>query len=152
VVACVTGHDRDMPVPAALKRLDDRVLGRHRNREVAVTETEHDEHDTQTRPSRPRDGLPTFLRIFYRVCRLVLLALAAVLVLAVVLILAPANDDNGIVSAVFDLAERVAGPFKDVFTVEDDDREKIVNYAVAAVVYLVAATVVSKLPTGRSTS
>ena len=62
--------------------------------------------------------------------RLVFLLLALVLALAVVLILAPANDDNVIVRNVFDLAETVAGPFKDVFTVDDDaEREKVVNYA-----------------------
>lgn len=116
-----------------------------------MTETEHDQHDQhdEDKPARPHDGLPTFLAIFYRVSRLVFLALAAVLVLAVILILAPANDDNSIVSAVFDIAEKVAGPFKDIFTLEDDEREKIVNYGVAAAVYFVLSSVITKLPTGK---
>jgi hypothetical protein len=137
-----------MRVPASLRRLDDRVLGRSRSQEAAVTERDHDEH-VEEKPSRPHDGLPTFLSIFYRVSRLVFLALATVLVLAVVLILAPANDDNSIVSAVFDIAEQVAGPFRDIFTLDDDEREKIVNYGVAAVVYFVLGSLVTKLPTGK---
>ena len=135
-----------MPLPAALQRLDDRFLGRGRRR--AETQGGEGEGTGDPTPARPHDGLPTFLAIVYRVSRLVFLLLALVVALAVVLILAPANDDNVIVRNVFDLAETVAGPFKDVFTVDDDaEREKVVNYALAAVVYLVAATLVRKLPT-----
>lgn len=108
----------------------------------------HDEHDTKT--ERPHDGLPTFLAIFYKVARLVFFALGLVLVLAIILILAPANEDNSIVSFIQDLAEQVAGPFKDVFTVEDDEREKIVNYGLAAAVYFLLGSLITKLPTGST--
>ncbi len=76
------------------------------------------------------------------------LLLAVVLVLAIVLIIAPANDQNSIVQNVFEIAEKVAGPFKDVFTVMDPDRMTITNYGVAAAVYFLAAVLVNKLPTG----
>lgn len=112
-------------------------------------QNEHDEHEGTTKTERPHDGLPTFLAIFYRVCRYVFLALALILVLAIVLILAPANEDNSIVSGIMDLGEQVAGPFKDIFTVDDAEREKIVNYGLAAVVYFVAASLITKLPTGK---
>jgi hypothetical protein len=134
-----------MPMPASLKRLDDRILGRNRHREVVVDE--HGEAVADAPPPRAHDGVPTFLSVVYRVSRLVFLALALIVALAVVLILAPANDDNVIVSTIFDWAEQVAGPFKDVFALDGAEREKVVNYALAAVVYLVAASLVTKLPT-----
>ena len=115
-----------------------------------MADTEHDEHDTDTKTERPHDGVPTFLAIFYKVARLVFLALALVLVLAIILILAPANEDNSIVSFIQDLAEQVAGPFKDVFTLDDDEREKIVNYGLAAAVYFLLGSLVTKLPTGST--
>jgi hypothetical protein len=136
-----------MPMPAAFKRLDDRVLGRRRQ-PVGPSDEHVDDHDDDAKPQRPHDGLTTFLAVFYRISRLVFLALALIVTLAIILILAPANDDNVIVRNVFDLAETVAGPFKDVFTVEDDaEREMVVNYVLAAVVYFVAASLVTKLPT-----
>jgi hypothetical protein len=94
------------------------------------------------------DGLQKVLATVWRISRLVLLALGLLLVLAIALTLLPANEDNTIVSNVLSWAESVAGPFKDVFTVDDPERMRIYNYALAAVVYFLLATVVSKLPTG----
>lgn len=85
-----------------------------------------------------------------RVSRLVLLLLAAVVALAVVFTLAPTNAENVLVRNVLDLAEQVAGPFRDVFTADDPDRELVLNYGLATLVYLVAATVVGRL--GRKSS
>ena len=135
-----------MQLPAFLRSLDDRLLGdRLRGRPANGSRTPD---DAGARPARKHDGLPTFLSVVYRISRLVFLLLALALVLAIVLILAPANDANTIVRNVFDLAEQVAGPFKDVFTVMDPDRMKVVNYGVAAVVYFLASVLVGKLPTG----
>jgi hypothetical protein len=147
-----------MPMPAFLRSLDDRVLGSKRRPADRGESRDHDDHDDagaregrsgSERPARKHDGLPTFLSTVYRISRLVFLLLALVLVLAVVLVLAPANDMNSIVSNVLSLAERVAGPFKDVFTVMDPDRMKVVNYGVAAGVYFLLSALVGKLPTGR---
>ena len=145
-----------MPMPAFLRSLDDRVLGSKRRRDRDEVDTGGGDDGTTsasgtattTRPTRKHDGLPTFLSVVYRISRLVLLLLALVLVLAVVLVLAPANDMNSIVKNVLSLAERVAGPFKDVFTVMDPDRMKVVNYGVAAGVYFLLSVLVGKLPTG----
>jgi hypothetical protein len=146
-----------MALPAFLRSLDDRMLGdRLRGRRGGADghhgDGEHAGDRTGTTSTgtttRKRDGLPTFLSVFYRVCRLVFLLLALVLVLAIVLILAPANDQNSIVQNVFELAEQVAGPFKDVFTVMDPERMKITNYGLAAAVYFLASVLVTKLPTG----
>ncbi len=141
-----------MALPAFLRNLDDRVLGdrlRGRRGGGGGGDGDHAGDGTGTStPTRKRDGLPTFLSVFYRVCRLVFLLLAVALVIAIVLILAPANDQNSIVRNVFEIAEQVAGPFKDVFTVMDPDRMKITNYGLAAAVYFLASVLVGKLPTG----
>ena len=143
-----------MALPAFLRNLDDRMLGDRLRGRRASADGDHDGDDGGARTTttgtatRRNDGLPTFLSIFYRVCRLVFLLLAVVLVIAIVLILAPANDQNSIVKNVFELAEKVAGPFKDVFTVMDPDRMKISNYGLAAAVYFLASVLVNKLPTG----
>ena len=94
------------------------------------------------------DGLQKVLATVWRVSRLVFLALGLLLVIAIALTLLPANEDNVIVSNVLSWAETVAGPFKDVFTVDDPERMRIYNYALAAAVYFLLATIVSKLPTG----
>ncbi len=153
-----------MALPAFLRNLDDRVLGDRLRGRRGGGDGDHgaDASSTGTTstgttstgttgtgtPTRKRDGLPTFLSVFYRVCQLVFLLLAVVLVLAIVLILAPANDQNSIVMNVSELAEQVAGPFKDVFTVMDPDRMKVTNYGVAAAVYLLVTVLVNRLPTG----
>ena len=140
-------------MPTALRSLDDRVLRSRRGSEPPAEDRSHDEGTTRVerRPARRPgngDGLPSFLAVLWRVCRLVLLALALLLVLAIAFILLPTNDDNVIVRNVLSFGEDVAGPFKDVFTSDDEDRRRISNYGLAAVVYLVLSTVVGKLPTG----
>ena len=128
----------------ALKSLDDRVLRRRR------TTTTEEEGSTRTVARTGNgDGLPSFLAVLWRISRLVLLALALLLLLAIAFILLPTNDDNVIVRNVLSLAENVAGPFKDVFTSKSEDRQRISNYGLAAVIYFVLSTIVGKLPTGR---
>lgn len=94
------------------------------------------------------DGLQNVLATVWRISRLIFLALGLLMVIAIALILLPANEDNVIVSNVLSWAETVAGPFKDVFTVDDPERMRIYNYGLAAAVYFLLATIVSKLPTG----
>jgi hypothetical protein len=95
------------------------------------------------------DGLKQFLTIFYRVAKAVFLLLSLVVILGIVFILAPTNDDNVIVQNVLDLADAVAGPFRDVFTADDAEREMVINYGLAAGVYFLAAMLVTKLPSGK---
>ena len=158
-----------MRMPTALRNLDDRVMGSRRGSHVHDEDT-HDTHDTHDRDHhdghhdgertvrterRPAartgngDGLASFLAVFWRISRLVLLVLGLVLVLAIAFMLLPANEDNVVVRNVLSLAETVAGPLKDVFTVDDPERQRIYNYGLAAVIYFVLASVVGKLPTGR---
>lgn len=169
-----------MRMPTALRDLDDRVLGRRRGghpddeqpdgrhpdgpgtadagarsdqRETRVVERPAREPRGSGGPDRPGtgDGLRKSLSVFYRVARLVFLVLAAVVALGVLFVLAPTNPDNSVVQLVTDVADAAAGPFRDVFTVADDaERELVVNYAFAAVVYLVAALLVRTLPGGKA--
>ena len=166
-----------MRMPTALRNLDDRVIGSRRGSHAHDEDT-HDSHDTrgrhdgnhdgdhddvypegdgervtrtERRPAEKRgngDGVSSVLAVIWRVSRLVLIALALVLVLAIAFMLLPANEDNVIVRNVLSLAETVAGPLKDVFTVDDPERQRIYNYALAAVIYFVLASIVAKLPTG----
>jgi hypothetical protein len=159
-----------MRMPQGLKKLDDRVLG---ERGASRRHDDHDDHDrqhtdhddvypdgdgertevrtvrTQERPHGGNgDGVQTFLSVLWRISRLVLLLLGLVVLAAAALVLLPANEDNVLVRNVLSLAETVAGPFRDVLTVDDPDRMRVYNYGLAAVVYLVLAAIVGKLPTG----
>jgi hypothetical protein len=145
-----------MRMPSGLRRLDDRVLGRNGKQAEGKepddpgtadragepgsgSSTQHVERTTTrtTSPPRSGDGASKALALVWRISRLVLLALGLVVLTAAALILLPSNEDNVIVRNVLSLAETVAGPFRDVFTVEDPDRMRVVNYGLAAVVYVV---------------
>jgi len=70
--------------------------------------------------------------------------------LGIVFTLTPTIGDNAIVRNVLDLADGAAGPSRDVLTVDDDaERELVVNYGFAAVVYFALSVVVGKLPGGK---
>ena len=158
-------------MPSGLRKLDDRVLGKggkagksHDDGEPAGDTRVADDADapagqrterverTTRKPSGPppssTDGLSAVLAVVWRISRLVFIALALVLVVAIAFILLPTNEDNVIVRNVLDLAETVAGPFKDVFNDDDPDRMRSYNYGLAAVVSFVLGSVVGKLPTG----
>jgi hypothetical protein len=159
-----------MQMPAALRSLDDRVLGpKGRRRGTARSEavepdaTQDAEADPRSgtgtgtgtyagraTPRRPRgEGLAAVLAVVWRICRLVLLVLGLLLVAAIASLVLPTNRHNGVVSDVLSWAQHVAGPLKDVFTDKDPDRAHIYNYGLAAVVYFVLSALVGKLPTGR---
>ena len=143
-----------MRLPTALRSLDDRVLRRRRSAsEDAGTERETRvvERPANGPPGSTGNGAREALSIVYAVSRAVLLLLVLAVVLGIVFILAPTNPDNGVVQLVTDVSDGAAGPFRDVFTVDDDaERELVVNYAFAAAVYVLAAFLVRKLPGGGS--
>ena len=91
----------------------------------------------------------TVLGVIYRISRLVLLALAVVVLLGIVFTKAPTNASNVIVRNVLDFAREAAGPFRDVFAPKRRQDALVVNYLLATGVYLVAAYLVGKLPTGK---
>ena len=91
------------------------------------------------------DGAREVLRIVLVVTRLVLLALAVVVVLAILCTALPTNSDNAIVSRVVSLSKRVAGPFQDVFTGGTKKRRLYYNNALAAAVYVGLALLVGRI-------
>jgi hypothetical protein len=165
-------------MPGGLKKLDDKVLGSrgkapakdgqargdgaHDDAPDGRPDGAHDDVYPEERTERTTrttdraeskgngDGVSSFLAVFWRIAKLVLFALGLVVLTAAALVLLPANDDNVIVRNVLSLAETVAGPFKDILTVDDPDRMRIYNYGIAATVYFVLGAVVGKLPTGSS--
>ena len=80
-----------------------------------------------------------------RVSAVVLAVLAAAIGLGVLFLLVPTNADNGLVSGTLELADQVAGPFRDVFTDDDAETEQVVNYAFAAGVHLAGAAVLKRV-------
>jgi len=70
---------------------------------------------------------------------------AGAIVLGIVLVLLEANRSNGLVELVLDVARFLAGPFKDMFDLDDRKVEVAVNWGIAAAVYLIVASVIAKL-------
>ena len=70
---------------------------------------------------------------------------AAVLVIAILLVVFEANRDNAIVEAVHDAGRFLAGPFKDMFSLDNRKTEFAVNYGIAAVVYLFVTGLIARL-------
>ena len=145
-----------MRLPPALRQLDDRLLGnRFRRRDPVGPDASSDRETVviersglRDRPTPPNtgQGAAQVLAVTVRISRAVLLVLAVAVGLGIVFTLAPTNADNVIVRNTFELARSAAGPFRDVFSVGDNpDRELIVNYAFAAVVYAALAAVVGKI-------
>ena len=80
-----------------------------------------------------------------RIINLIAGLVAAVLVIAILLVVLEANRDNEIVEAVLDAGRFLAGPFKDVFDLDNRKTEVAVNYGIAAVAYLFVAGVITRL-------
>ncbi|GAB3424766.1 hypothetical protein [Flindersiella endophytica] len=74
-------------------------------------------------------------------------AVLAALVLALGAVLAglKANVNNPIVSGVLDLANRLDGPFADVFTFTSVIKQTLVNWGIAAAVYLIAGRIIERV-------
>jgi hypothetical protein len=70
---------------------------------------------------------------------------ALVLALGAVLVGLKANVDNPIVSGVLDLANRLDGPFADIFTFTSVVKQTLVNWGIAAAVYLIAGRIIERV-------
>jgi hypothetical protein len=70
---------------------------------------------------------------------------ALVLALGAVLIALKANEQNQIVAGVIDTARRVVGPFDDIFRMDTRIKQVLVNWGIAAVVYLIVGRVVERI-------
>jgi len=56
-----------------------------------------------------------------------------------------ANASNGVVSAIYDAARFLVGPFHGLFTLSNHKLEIAVNWGIAAVVYAVVAALLARL-------
>jgi len=79
-----------------------------------------------------------------RLVRLVAWTVAAIIVAGILLVVLKANPNNGIVSAIHDLARDLVGPFTGMFQLQDHRVEVAVNWGIGAVVYVLAGALVAR--------
>ena len=80
-----------------------------------------------------------------RVVSLITTVVVVLLVAAILLVLLEANRDNSIVDALLDAGAWLAGPFDNIFTMDNRKERVAVNYGLAAVVYAVVGGLIAKL-------
>src|SRR5689334_19648909 len=89
----------------------------------------------------------------FAIARMVKLATAVVvgvIVAGILCHLLGANASNGIVSAIYDAARFLVGPFHGLFTLKDAKAEIAVNWGIAAVVYAVVGALIARALMGAS--
>jgi hypothetical protein len=100
---------------------------------------------------RPRDGngLRTGVRrasdLAASLVRILAMIICVVLALHIAFVAFSANQDNAIVRTVNDWADWFAWRFRDMFVPKDERVGVLVNYGIAAVVYLLAGRVLGSL-------
>jgi hypothetical protein len=77
--------------------------------------------------------------------RLVVGIVVAVIAVAIILRLLSANPHNMIVSDIHDAGAWLVGPFKNVFSVKDAKLGIVLNWGLAAIVYLVVGGLISRV-------
>ncbi|MGZ5316718.1 MAG: hypothetical protein ACXWFE_12775 [Solirubrobacterales bacterium] len=85
---------------------------------------------------------------FLLAARLVMLVtsiLVAIIVVAILLRVLEANQDNSIVSNITDLGRTLVGPFKDLFTIENAKVAIAVNWGLAALVYFAVGSIIARV-------
>lgn len=70
---------------------------------------------------------------------------AAILVLHIVFTMFKGNTSNSIVSDVKNWADSLAGPFKDLFSFKNSKTNTLVNYGIAALVWVAGGRLVASL-------
>jgi len=71
--------------------------------------------------------------------------IALILILHIVFVLVGANSGNGLVGGLADLAGVLAWGFKNLFTNANDKLATVLNYGLAALVYLAIGAVLARL-------
>ena len=56
---------------------------------------------------------------------------------------ADANEDNGLVSAILDVGRFFTDPFRDFFELDDNKLEIAINWGIAAIVYVAIAMIIA---------
>ena len=70
---------------------------------------------------------------------------AGILVLHIVFTMFKGNSSNSIVSDVKDYANNLAGPFKDLFSFKNPKTNTLINYGIAALVWVAGGQLVARL-------
>jgi hypothetical protein len=70
---------------------------------------------------------------------------AAILVLHIVFVIFKGNPGNNIVSHVQDYADSLAGPLKDLFSFKNPKTNTVINYGIAALVWVAAGRLIASL-------
>ena len=80
-----------------------------------------------------------------RIVSLIGSAIAGLIVIGILLVVLDANQSKDIVNWVTDAARWLSGPFHDLFALKSNDWQTVVNWGLAAVVYLVISRVAARL-------
>ena len=89
-------------------------------------------------------GLPARAALA-RVVTLIAAIVAGIIVIGILLVVVGANQSNELVKAVMDAGRWLAGPFRDLFSLNGHKATIAVNWGIAAAVYLVVGRVVARL-------
>jgi hypothetical protein len=89
-------------------------------------------------------GLPARAALA-RMVTLVAAVVAAIVVIGILLVVLGANQSNELVKAIMDAARWLAGPFRDLFSLDSHKATVAVNWGIAAVVYLAAGRLIARL-------
>jgi uncharacterized integral membrane protein len=80
-----------------------------------------------------------------RVVRVITSLVVGLLLVAILLVILEANRDNALVDWLLDAGAWLAGPFDNVFTMDNRKERVGVNYGLAALVYAVVGGLIAKL-------
>jgi hypothetical protein len=100
---------------------------------------------TRTRVGSPRYGWRRIRDALATAVVIVAAAVAIILAVHVVFVVFEANGANGIVKTINSWADFFAWNFKDIFTPTDPKAAALVNYGLAAAVYLIVGRVLAAL-------
>lgn len=87
----------------------------------------------------------TLLVVIARVVRVVAGIICLLIVLGIILYDLKANGSNSIVKAIHNTANFFASPFNDIFTPKNPRTRLSINWAIAAVVYMVAGSIIAAI-------
>lgn len=80
-----------------------------------------------------------------RLVRLVTAVVVAIIVAGILLFVLDANTSNSIVSTINDAAKWLVGPFKNVFSLDNEKTNLAVNWGLAALVYAIVGGIIASL-------
>ena len=79
-----------------------------------------------------------------RVISLIGTVIAAIIVIGILLVVLDANARNAIVEWFTDAARWLAGPFRDLFAIDNREWRVAVNWGLAAIVYLAISRLIAR--------